>query len=440
MTKEVYWDNWVIRTAVNWEDIEFIIKKTGVDVIDMGYKQLVIELLEMNKLLSLISAGCVDLKAVKKQTELFEKLFEYTKGLYLREDRLILKYKLPGLKKQQRDHKRILGILHGTIQDFKGGKIQAVNDFATLLLKAIFNHIKEHDRETWGLESWKVTIDNAKNVMDFEDSFKKMGIRIFDKEHKEFLRDALSLRSKKSVKEITQKLDGLHARAKQHLEKEEGFIRNFHMQNIEHVLADDKLVLDKIQECKEKCLSGEVTSPLEISTQIILKWLVHINEGNYRTICLDTCSDKIFKNAGKLEDIAFLIHRTGVSVIDDAYRNVLETVFELDGLVGETSEKDGVLIKNTLVEDFFDKLMQQVKELFTIEPDILKFESGINKDSNKEHRYHFEEHRKFLQIISSFQANFHKDRIVVSTNIKARLLGFLIMHHNNFDLPVYSED
>ena len=132
--KDIFWNNWVIRTAIKWEDIVCIVHKTGIDVIDNDYQFFIEQTLEMNSLINLINTDNFDMKLIERQKKLFDELYSYTKEQFSKEEKLIKEYSLPDYERQKEGHNKILRMLKGTIKSFDEGKLKVLHNFKIYFL------------------------------------------------------------------------------------------------------------------------------------------------------------------------------------------------------------------------------------------------------------------------------------------------------------------
>ncbi len=441
--KETHWLNWLIRTATTWGDIHSVVEETGVDSLDASHRELIKYALDLNRLIVMIDSENFDVNLVKDKKEKLEILQQFAIRKYEEEERLIEKNNLPGLEKQKTEHFRILKNIDDAIKDFSDGKIKELRVFEGAFLETVIYHIKGSDRQTFRLENWKESILNSASWRDLTDCTREMGMPELDQEHRDILDRILKVDKiieqygGKALEEpgkgvVAEYFDSLGKLVKSHFSNEESFISTFDTVGLGAVKKERLLYITNLEKNRSNALSGVTKISPELKYNLVFQWIAHINTVDYGKLRKELWWEKILINATHMKDISFLIKKTGLAEVDEAFGKALAASFELNRFFGEVAEKDGALITNLMVEKQFEELIDSVKELFDIEE---KFMTGNGLEGIESHMV---SHRKILDGITRYRVDFHQDRIAISAKMKVHILGALINHLDDEDIQMFN--
>lgn len=187
------WTRWVMQTARRWNDISPVIMKTGVNSVDKDHRMMIECALELNNLISEMESNSVSLDLIARQGELLNKFYAITKNHFTREETLILRFGIDGIKTQQREHAVILGMLQDCIDKFDSGQITVNIELKQSILDWVVHHINEIDNKVFALSNWRNVLASATCWEDVSHIINSTGFEHFDNQHKELVEVSLRL-------------------------------------------------------------------------------------------------------------------------------------------------------------------------------------------------------------------------------------------------------
>ena len=319
-----HWQRWVMQTARSWDDIAPIIKETGIAPVDHDHRQLAEYTLELNELL-LDMENNFSLDNIKEQRALIDRFFEYMQTHFNREEGLIKKFNIPGLKQQQREHQKILKMIENIIFEFKTGRISSAFKVRLQLLDWLVNHVNSTDYETFDFLNICESILVVDNWDDISEFIRKVHVPPIDIEHKvlteSIMKTGRAIRNfqDNSISDgnvIFGYLEIVLSKAKSHFENEIEIITKFNIsgEDIQH--EQHNQFLSYIEGQIEILKNGRFDKLYELERELLFWWVKHINIHDYGTFVKANWFENVFSVSTCPEDVVWLINHTGIKKID----------------------------------------------------------------------------------------------------------------------------
>lgn len=287
--------NWqhVLLKAQAWEEISFIIKKTGLPTIDEDHCQLVKKTLKItHHIEGLLKNG--DTTASPELQEQLDDLLAFTKKHFIKEEGLINRYSLEGYDKESRQHKKFIILLEQFIEKFNDDLQQTTVSFKLKILEWWINHINELDYRTFHIGNWsRKVIERATCWEDVSSLIKKMDVEQIDREHVEMTVKALELsqlvgidvpdNEKQAFKNRSVKvIEELYDIAVRHFETEYHYIKEQNIEGLDQQHHQHSIFLNTITGFKADIQAERIAISEELKTAILDWWVNHINGVDYQ--------------------------------------------------------------------------------------------------------------------------------------------------------------
>jgi len=437
------WTRWIMNTARTWNDISFIIKKTGIEMVDNDHRRFVELALEINQFIDMMYHEQVDLSYIQQERELLQALYEYAEEHFQREQDLINHYKLEGLQLQKEQHRRILSMLQETVRAYQAGRLTITLNLKSAILEWVAVHINQADYETFKLEKWRGVLHTARTWDDLAATVRHTGVTWIDEEHRALTELTLKLNQalravngdgsgEEAVDGIERLFDQVRRYVGEHFAHEERFLREYQIPGGEVQEKQHERFLNTIAEYRREFRTKGTISSAEFELAVLEWWINHINEVDYNSFSMEKWGHKVIELARTWEQISWLIRSMGVEEVDEDHRRLVEIGLELSDLI-EKAEHDGDGSSVEVVR-IFQELFECAKEHFAREEDIMK-ERGLPGLEE-----HHEEHEHLLEAIQGYRQHFEERRLSLTSNLKIQMMEWWINHTNGTDYIAFCGD
>ena len=439
------WSRWVMQTARSWDDIDDIIKKTGIESIDYDHRQMTEVVLEINNLIDMYDEDGLRLENIRGQQKILDTLYSYAHRHFTREINIIEKYDLPSLNEQQKQHQIFLDMLTGYMDDFSEGRLTVSVNLKNAVLEWWVGHINGLDNETFSLKNWtNVAIQEARSWDDVSEIIKTMGIQTIDREHREMTEIALEIIgivdiAKAQGKDAIDwnKLDNIFARlqecAYRHFAFEENFIAEHNLPDLKKQENQHHRFHGMLDGFRSDLAKGNLSVSGDLQFQILKWWVTHINEVDYNAFSLEKWAHVILANIRSWEQANEYISKTGIEEIDEDHRKITKHIIEIDELIERFDNSQDVDSFKEQGSAFFEKIVEFCQSHFIHEEALMKSNdfSGL--------RHHKEQHNHFLMLMANHKDDFINGRVVASKRMKKFILDWWVAHIKDFDMPAFGD-
>lgn len=291
-------NNWrpMLGRARKVDDIRYLIKQTGVGLVDQEHLDLTTLALEFDHIVPEIDPG-TPLNAEQKERirDHFNKFHEGVEDHFANEEKCIKEYGLNGIDEQRDQHRKFItmvkeykeGCLSGNLDMLRGLKLEVIEWWIT--------HINQVDYRTFGLGNWGVRVlEKARKWDDVAQFIKIIGIKEIDYYHKQMAEYALVL-SQLIDKTINKPDDPnlsaeagdifnkLYNCAVEHFNMEEEIIKKGYPDALEAQQDQHKKFLDQLRSYRSDLENGKVQLTQKMKVLILDWWVNHINSTDYKT-------------------------------------------------------------------------------------------------------------------------------------------------------------
>lgn len=274
--------------------------------------------------------------------------------------------------------------------------------------------------------AWK--LQTSKKWADVEDAMKVVNIDFIDSDHQTLIELALKLNrvidksqtefSMALIRETEQLLMDFYTYAKLHFDREEVFMSQNCLSDIESHKNEHNQILVMLQEHIEAFKAGKIILDMKIKYQI-MDWLIHhINVVDFNFFAADKWRDYLMK-ATEWDQIKEIISITGIPTIDSQHQDLI-----IEALCLVEVLKKGTLSNKP------DELIQQYKrhilEHFEFEEEFMRRNRMIQTDE------HLMNHAHFVERIKEIPGEIFSGQMSPD-ELKSWLLLWWIDHINGVD-------
>lgn len=427
------WVRWVMQSARTWDDLSFLVKRTGIEMVDSDHRHLTEFALEINRFVDTVENEQVDLSYISQQGELLEELYRYAELHFTREEALIERCGLGGVAMHHEQHQRILDMLRGTINDYQAGRLTITANLKLAVLEWVVVHINHVDFECLKLEKWRPMLQQARVWDDLSVVVQRTLIEPIDGEHRRltemFLRAGQTMREAASGTIARVDIGGLfgqlHDTAEEHFAHEQEFQARFRLPGMELQDQQHQQFLNLVRGYERRLGSEGLGLRTEVELALMEWWINHINEVDYNTLSMERWGPQVMENSRTWEEIAWVVRPTGVAVVDNDHRELVALSLELNGLLARTEKDRTRPLQDAL--DLFDRLHQLAADHFRREEAIMGawHEPGFQE--------HCAEHQRLLEVIETYRHHLASNRLSLTGALKVKMLDWWINHTNGTD-------
>ena len=140
----------------------------------------------------------------------------------------------------------------------------------------------------------------------------------------------------------------------------------------------------------------------------------------------------MMQTARTWQDIAEIVHDTGIDMVDSDHRKMIEYALEVNQLI-ELYEKDGFSLDYVERQrELFDKIYHYTEDHFRREEQMMR---GFQLEGYEQHK---EQHEEILAMIRSIIQDFQSGRITISLQFKLAVLDWVVVHINEVDYNAFN--
>ena len=435
---ESNWAQWIMETAYRWEDLSDVIKMTGIDKVDNDHKILSEYAIEFNRLFDFTGKGGFDLDFINAMEKLFAQLFSFTKEHFTREQEIIERLGIPGLRGQMNQHTKILKMLEDYMEEINTGKLNIALKFKSTFMDWLANHINNIDYNTFRLDKiGPIVLSKAQSWEDAADLIRSMGMVQIDEDHRHLTELALEfnqliesetdLSSNKLREQSLDKIRRLSDFAAEHFSREEQIIEQYQLPMFEEQQAEHQKILIKFKTYETSIEKGELLDLQELKSDILEWWVTHINLRDFNTFKSDDWVLKILSEAKTWDDIEDLVFKTNIHFIDQQHRIQTEYILEMNSYLENLAKKKVDEQTYNWIIAQSEKIYQFAEKHFEDEERVLQEMKPVNMAA------HVTEHMALLDKIQEYIENVKSGRVLISLKLKTLFANWWINHINHID-------
>ncbi|MCK5884138.1 MAG: hemerythrin family protein [Bacteriovoracaceae bacterium] len=424
------WVRWLLQTSRKWEDIEHIVMETGIAEVDEDHKILAKYAIDLNNAINRIDSDDFGVNNIEEEYKLLKTFQDYAIDHFRREEELIIKHQIDGLEIQQTQHKKILDKVEVTIESFRAGRIMVSLSLKLELLDWIVDHINKIDYSIFSPEHFSSSIESAVGWEDLRIFFRGTGVLSIDQEHTEIIEIFLSFTNSCKMTSPRSEIiifDQFIESVISHCNHEEEFIEEYKLPNLSTQKKSHKSFIDLILKHRKRIMSDSSIDMVKMKYDIVVWWIRHTSKLDRSSLALENWTEQIFKNTKVLNDISWLIHKTGDDIVDQQHLDVVRIALDLFRYSDE-----GSTLSDTL--QGFCELENAVKKHFVYEEKVLGDSQYQQMEAHKV------EHEQILAWLSSIRISIENGSFVFNRGIKIKLLEWWISHTNYIDYKAFSEN
>jgi hemerythrin-like metal-binding protein len=440
MIDEGAWIRWALLAARSERDLDAILLDTGIDAVDSDHRVLLRYAIDLNLQLDASALKGIDEGMLEAQAGLIEQLMSYTVYHFDREEVLVERLHAPGLERQRREHRRIVGDLQRFSAEFAAGRTSVPTDLRGSIFAWIVDHIADSDRETFEIKGLAPSLAEARSWNDLADIVRTTGIDELDLEHRQIVEDIIAaahdLREGKPG-DCLPSLIALRDSTTRHFAHEEELLdlhaaKNTALQRRLH--KEFVATLDRTMNACEK--EGEIGGDQGLKGVALglLCWLTeHIGQVDYDSFRRGNWIATAMESARESSELYPLIRKTGIAAIDEDHQHFIDLSFRTLAATGASGRKAQSEVHT--LEQAIEGLAGFAKGHFEREDSILRSaDSGIAPRLIMRHR---EEHRNLALAFAELRADASGGRLDVSSGLRNKLAAWWVTHTNGTDIETF---
>ncbi|MBF0146567.1 MAG: hemerythrin family protein [Magnetococcales bacterium] len=331
------WMPRVLESALTWDELEALIKPTGLHRLDEEHKDLVVLTLELNRWIDAPHD-----RYDQTLLPILERISSYAVHHFQHEEGFIARQGLPTGADQHQNHLQFMELLESLRRQVRTGSPVPPRRIKQEILNWWVNHINLLDYNTFRLDAWVGGHLGASSSWEnLSELVKTTGVDQLDQEHQDlilltleandiveaFQKGRLSPGMKERALEI---LNHLKEYSLHHFEGEEAMIQRHGIPGLERQQRAHRYFLDFMDDLIRDISSGRMVFSARVKTRIISWWTGHINTVDFQTFRLDNWATAIFTKAERMEDITPLIKQMDLPWADRDHSHVVELALELN--------------------------------------------------------------------------------------------------------------
>jgi len=427
------WLTWVMQTATTLEDLDGIIKDTGIERIDREHTRLVEYILEMGEVIRSSGSSSFDSKKLETQNLLFNRFLNALEAHFKTEEHYIDQYQLRGKAYQQQEHGKILEDFQSIISDFKEGILSTFQMVRISLISELVNHINGIDHQTFLLENFLPVLKDAREWDDISEIIKSTGLPFVDEEHKNLTIKMIGL--KLYLSEIENKIQTRSQKQKAlelikqlfeytqtHFNHEEAFLKEYQLDD-ENQISLHKQFLSHVFKVGRE-IEANHTVDLEGFIEFLFSWWInHINGTDYLEFHFTRIAEPVFSLSKTSDDFSWLIRKVNIPKVDSEHAHLIGLLLKLNEKAGTGQTLD--------VQKELALIAGYAKKHFEHEEEILS-QRGLDMSG-----IHADAHKKLLGYVEDAVTHAISGRSQISPAFFKRIMRWWVEHTNGIDYDTF---
>ena len=422
-----------MQTAINIEDLDGIIKDTGIELIDREHLRLVNYILEMGEVTKYSKNQAFDSGKMINQSILFERFIVATEAHYKTEEYFINKYGLKGIKEHHDEHNSILQGHKKLFANFKQGRLSTFQTVRIDLISDLIDHINVIDQNTFLLRNFLPALKSSKGWDDVSEIIKSTGLPFVDQQHeiltikfidfKNYLSDlGYRIKTKTEKEKTTSMLYDMVEYTEFHFENEEKFLKKYNLDNTNQSTQHQKFLTVVFNLAKR--IKNNQQVDFEGFIEYLFSWWVnHINGIDYVEFHYTRIADPIFKKSETQDEFSFIIRKTGIEFIDNDHVHLIGILLSIKN---KKNSGENINVKKELLA-----LASFAALHFKNEEKFMEQQNIPGRDLHKE------AHGKILRYIGEAIRHAISGRSQASPLFLKRVMIWWVQHTNEIDYDTF---
>jgi hemerythrin len=429
------WTKWVMQTSRDWNDLDGIVKLTGIYTIDADHKQIIGYLMSINSFLDSMRHSRFDAALIENQKALLINLYNFIKKHFEREERLIKSYALKHADKQTHQHHHILDQIKKTIVGFQTGRLNVNQKLKYDMLDWIINHINEVDFETFKVDSFHHCIEKAKVWDDIEIIVHQTGLEALDEQRRAIIEATLQILELTQENEVRSlepvglalfgtEISKYEDMVRRHFSYEEQLMRKFHLEALHSQRQAHEAFLETLNQLQVKAHQKVPRIFINLRTDLLDWWIRHINCADFEAFNAGKIMRRLLNEATQNSELHMLLKRTRIDLVDRDHIGLIDIIYELCHEIDLTSRSSGPTQKGKAL---FEKLYHFSGEHFAREEQLMK---DLKLEVLAGHQ---EKHHHLTQELIRYYRYFEKGQLASGKVLRQFLIKWLTDHTNRSD-------
>lgn len=427
------WQQWVMQTATTLEDLDGIVKETGIERVDREHSRLFEYILEMGEVIRHSNTTLFDSEQLATQHLLFDRFLNALTQHFKTEEHFFKTYNLKGKSQQQREHTKILSVFKRILSDFEKGVLSTFQAARINLISELVHHINDVDCHTFKVENFLPVLRDAATWDDVSEIIKSTGLPFVDQEHKELTVNIIGLKMLFSkygyaIKTLSHKeealnhIKGLFEYTQTHFSHEEAFLRQYDL-DVRRQADQHEIFLNHIFNVGRKIETNQNVDLQKVADFLLSWWVNHISGIDYQEFHFSKIAEPVFNQSRSSEDFNWLIRKTANPAVDNEHAYLIGLLLELNK---KSTSGQAIDIKREL-----ELIAEFAEQHFSHEEKIMASQ-GID-----EKRIHADAHKKLLGYIGDAVNHAVEGRSTISPAFLKRIMRWWVEHTNGMDYDTF---
>ena len=270
----------VLIKAQRWDDVKFLIKSCGVEIVDKAHKELVEKtlILEQLKLTNDITTDATNIRSIIKD------LFLVVERHFSEEEEFLKKYDLKGFPIQQKQHQIFKSLLQEKMDVSDEDLVSSLRELKVFTIQWWCKHINELDYKTVSFYNTSSDIiDHSTTVEDVIWMMEKFSLKELNDKHHNILRILddlykLNMSPNENKKEIEVSRNSFFTSMKELFKYEEKLMKDNGLPNNEHHKRIHKGLIRKYESYFNQVDEGKAVFSIYLRNRLYKSWIRHTNE------------------------------------------------------------------------------------------------------------------------------------------------------------------
>lgn len=285
-------------------------------------------------------------------------------------------------------------------------------------------------------------MQTARTWEDISSVIRLTGIDTVDEDHKKMTLYALDINklvsrfeeegfSLEYLNRQNELLENFYHYTEVHFSNEEALMKPFDFDWYERHKDQHTDILANLRGMIQDFNAGRATTSIKLKLAL-LEWVaVHINQVDFHDFSLNNWRPMLGR-AEKVDDIRYLIKKTGVESVDQEHLDLTTLALEFDHIVPDIDP--GTPLNAHQIEkirDHFNKFYKGVAEHFNNEEKLIKEYDLSGMDEQQE------QHRKFIAMVKEYRDGCLSGNIDMLKGLKLEVIEWWITHINQVDYRTF---
>ena len=431
-----HWRRWTSLSAQTVSDVSEVVKRPEFGGFDPYYDKLIRYALAIKRYAERARTDTFNHESFATASVILSKFQAYLFDFFVLEESTTDKVQIENIADHKAEHRRVLKEVKGIIDDFRGGRLAALEHLRVNILELVINHINGWDVRQYTVKSLRQHLDRCANWDEIKLCARHAGLPFIDNHVKDITCRIMDVRNKirerqalagKGEATVGTETEDLVATMMMYVSDEENFLQqNNNTRHYEEQIEQHAGMMETLGRLDEFVKNKREEEALAMVNELMEGWMRHVNKIDFETHQLENWAKVFFEYTDTAEDLKLFMKQTRYELLNDYHNQIVKLVLEFP-----LFKKDDIPEHQRpgLIDRFGKELSRLAQSLFREEELLIKSQSrGDNEIKN-----HIDEHKFIIKTIESLRDGGVKGGLRFSVKLKIRLLSIWTQHINDWN-------